>query len=422
LGVSSDGLRSLGSVAQSELGRTEVVGVEQWAEIRRLHFVKGLSRREIRRRTGLHRDTIGRAISSSEPPRYRRAPAGSKLDPFKEEIHRLLKGDPKLPGVRVRELLEPLGCTVSKTVVDDYLREVRPLFAPPPRTFQRTVYRPGEICQFDVWQPRHEVAVGHGQTRRGWVVVACLGYSRAGAGVLIFSRETEDLLAGVAGCLERLGGLPQTLVWDRQAGIHSHGGRPTDAFAAFCGQLRVDWHFCEPADPQAKGAVERLQGYAETNFEPGRRFANELDFQDQLDGWFGKVNARTHKTLRARPVDRLADELEVMAALPARMPDCARRWTLRVPPDPHLRIDTNDYSLDPALVGRRVEVTCDQRTVTAVALDTGELACRHARVFARHRTITALEHARALKAGRRDVSAETPVEVRPLARYDALIA
>jgi hypothetical protein len=249
-----------------------------------------------------------------------------------------------------------------------------------------------------------------------------LGYSRAGAGVLVFSRETPDLLAGIAGCLERLGGLPRTLVWDRQTGIHGHGGRPTEAFAAFCGQLRVDWRFCEPADPQAKGAVERLQGYAETNFEPGRRFANELDFQDQLDAWFVKVNARTHKTLRARPVDRLATELEVMAPLPTQMPDTARRWTMRIPPDPHLRFDTNDYSLDPGLVGRRVEVSADQRTVTAVALDTGELACRHGRVFARHRTITALEHARALRAGRPEVSAQTRVEVRPLARYDALIA
>jgi transposase len=398
-----------------------VVGVEQWAEIRRLHFVKGLSQREIRRRTGLHRDTIRKAVNGRRPPVYRRAPSGSKLDPFKDEIHRLLKEDHKLPGVRVRELLEPLGCTASKTVVDDYLREVRPLFSPAPRAFQRTVYRPGEICQFDVWQPRDEVPVGHGQTRRGWVVVACLGYSRAAAGVLIFSRETEDLLAGVAGCLERLGGLPRTLLWDRQAGIHGHGGRPSEAFAAFCGQLRVDWQFCEPADPQAKGVVERLQGYAETNFEPGRRFANELDFQAQLDAWFVKVNARTHKTLRARPVDRLADEFAVMASLPTQMPDTARRRTLRVPPDPHLRVDTNDYSLDPTLVGRRVEVIVDQRVVTAVALDTGEVACQHARVFARHRTVTALEHARALKAGR-GVSAETPVEVRPLERYDALIA
>jgi transposase len=398
-----------------------VVSVEQWAELRREHFVGGKSIKALARSTGLSRNTIRRALRSDRPPSYERAPRSSVLEPFEPEIHRLLKADPKLPGVRVRELLELLGCTASKTVVDDYLREVRPLFSPPPRVFQRTVYRPGEICQFDVWQPREDVPVGHGQMRRCWVVIACLGYSRAGAGVLVFSRETEDLLAGVAGCLERLGGLPRTLVWDRQAGIHGHGGRPTEAFAAFCGQLRVDWHFCEPADPQAKGAVERLQGYAETNFEPGRVFANELDFQDQLDAWFDRVNARTHKTLRARPVDRLADELSVMAPLPERMPDTARRWTMRIPPDPHLRLDTNDYSLDPGLVGRRVEVIADQRTVTAVALDTGEVACRHARVFAKHRTITALEHARALKAGRR-APAEPTVEVRPLDRYDALIA
>jgi transposase len=401
-------------------GGERVVGVEQWAELRREHFVAGKTIKRLVRETGLSKNTIRRALRSETPPRYQRASRAGVLEEFKPEIHRLLAEDPKLPGVRVRELLEPLGCTAGKTVVDDYLREVRPLFARPARTFQRTVYRPGEVCQFDVWQPRAEIPVGHGQTRPGWVVVACLGYSRAGAGVLVFSKETEDLLTGIAGCLARLGALPKELVWDRQAGIHGHGGRPTDAFAAFCGQLRVAWRFCEPADPQAKGAVERLQGYAETNFEPGRRFANELDFQDQLDAWFLKINARTHKTLRARPVDRLLAEQRVMRPLPTEMPDTSRRWVIRVPPDPYVRLDTNDYSLDPALVGRRVEVRADQQHVVAGVLDTGELACRHARTFAKHRTITALEHARALKAGRR--SEEAVVEVRSLARYDALIA
>ena len=394
--------------------------MEQWAEIRRLHFVRGLTGREISRRTGLHRDTVARALKADEPPVYRRAPSGSKLDPFKDEIHRFLGADPKLPGVVIREKLEPLGCSASKTVVDDYLREVRPLFAPPARTFQRTIYRPGEICQFDVWELSEEVPVGHGQTRKGWVVIACLGFSRAGAGALVFSKTTPDLLAGIARCVWRLGALPQTLVWDRQAGLHARDGRPTVEFAAFCGQLKVDWHFCAGADPQAKGVVERLQGYAETNFEPGRRFANELDFQDQLDRWFVKANARQHRQLRERPVDRLAEEVRLMAALPAAGPDVDRRWVLRVAPDPFLRVDTNDYSLDPRLVGQRVEARVSQREVTAVALDTGEIACRHQRSFAKHRTIVALDHARALRAGRRP--AEPTVEVRPLDVYDQLIA
>jgi transposase len=400
-----------------------LVGVEQWAEIRRMHVVAGLSIKEIARRTGRDRNTVRRVLRSEVPPRYVRAPAGSKLDPFKGEIHRLLREDPGLPGQRVRELIGPLGYAGGKTIVDDYLREVRPLFDPP-RTFQRTVYRPGEICQFDLWEPRAEVPVGHGQTRRGWVVIACLGYSRAGAGTLIFSTRIPDLLFGIRRCLWSLGALPQTLVWDRQSGLHAGEGRPTREFAAFCGGLRVGWYFCEPRDPQAKGVVERLQDFAERSFEPGRRFANELDFQLQLDGWFDeRANPRVHKTLRCRPVDRLIEERQVMAPLPARPPDTDRRWVLRVPPDPYLRFDTCDYSLDPRLVGRRVEARVSEREVIAVALDTGELACRHARSFARHRTITARAHARVLKSQRaeRRGHGEPVVETRSLAAYDRLL-
>ena len=61
-----------------------------------LRFVAGVSIKEIARRTGRDRNTVRRALRSSEPPVYRRAAKGSKLDPFKEEIHRRLREDPKL--------------------------------------------------------------------------------------------------------------------------------------------------------------------------------------------------------------------------------------------------------------------------------------------------------------------------------------
>ncbi len=305
--------------------------------------------------------------------------------------------DPSLTGVRVRELIEPLGFDGGKSIVDDYLREVRPLFERR-RTYQRTVYRPGEICQFDLWEPGDRGAgrpwpdaAGVG---RGRVLWAIRGWARARWSS---ARRRPTCCGGWPAACGHWAVFPALLVWDREGCLHASGGRPTDIYAAFCGQLKVDWHFCEPADPEAKGVVERLQGYMETNFEPGRRFANELDFQLQLDAWFEKANSRTHKTLRCRPVDRLAEERAAMRPLPEREPDVERRWVTRVPPDPMLRFDTNDYSLDPRLVGRRVEVRVSQREVTAVALDTGELACRHERSFASHRTITALEHARALQ-------------------------
>ena len=397
-----------------------MVGVERWAEIRRAHYVEGVGIRALARRTGLDRGTIRRALRADEPPRYQRGPVASKLEPHKEEIHRLLGADPRLPATRVRELIAEAGYAGGRTILEAYLREVRPLFAPPPRTFQRTIYRPGEICQFDLWEPSRPIPVGHGQERRGFVVVACLGYSRAGAGALVFSKQAHDILFGVARCLWRLGGLPRTLVWDREGALHAGGGRPTEVFAAFCGRLRVGWHLCEAADPQAKGVVERLQEYVETNFEPGRSFANELDFAGQLDAWFDKANRRTHRTLRCRPVDRLPEERAAMAPLPADPPDLDPRQVLRVPADPYVRVDTCDYSLDPRLVGRRVEVRVGQAEITATCLDTGQIAARHRRSYARHRTITDLAHARALRERRRPTG-QPEVEQRPLARYDALI-
>ena len=398
-----------------------MLDVERWAELRREHFVRGVSIRALAEQTGLSRNTVRRALRSERPPRFACPPRPSKLDPFREEIHRLLHDEPRLPAVVVRERIAALGFDGAQTIVNAYVRELRPLFMPA-RTFQRTIYRPGEICQFDLWRPSREVPVGCGQTRAGHVVIACLGYSRAGAGALIFSKDAPDILWGIGRCLWTLGGLPETLVWDREGALHAGDGRPTPAFAGFCGQLRVDWHFCEPADPQAKGAVERLQGYAETNFEPGRRFANERDFQAQLDAWFTKANARTHRTLRCRPNDRLREERAAMTALPPAPPDVDRRWVTRVLPDPHLRVDTNDYSLDPRLVGRRVEVRVSQTEVLAACLDSGELAGRHPRSFARHRTITALEHARAHHDPDAGQRAAPAVEVRSLAVYDRLIA
>ena len=297
-----------------------MLDVERWAELRREHFVRGVSIKELARRFGVDRNTVRRALRADEPPVYRRAPAGSKLDAFKPEIHRLLGEDATMTAQRIRELIAPLGFDGGKTIVDDYVREIRPLFVTS-RTFQRTVYRPGEICQFDLWEPRAEVPVGHGQTRRAWVVVACLGYSRAGAGALIFSKQTPDLLFGIRRCLWSLGALPETLVWDRQSGLHAGGGRPTVEFAAFCGQLKVDWYFCEPRDPQAKGCVERLQDFMEKSFEPERRFANELGLQLQLDAWFDtRANPRVHKTLRCRPIDRLREERAVMCRPRRRKP------------------------------------------------------------------------------------------------------
>src|SRR3954454_8760076 len=174
-----------------------------------MKHVEGLSQREIQRRTGVHRDTTRRALASPRPPRYGpRARRVSKLDAYVSEIERLLGDEPTLSGGRIREELELLGYEGSKTILDDVLRELRPRFLPPPRSFQRTRYRPGELAQFDLCEPRSEIPVGYGQPRRGYIVTCELPYSRAFAGALVFSKEFCDIAFGMARCLVRLGALP----------------------------------------------------------------------------------------------------------------------------------------------------------------------------------------------------------------------
>jgi transposase len=398
-----------------------VVGVEQWAEIRRLYRVEQLSIREIGRRMGLHRKTVRRALAAAAPPRYERKTAGSKLDPFKDWICEQLAVDPRIQSQRLREMVSEIGYEGGKSIFDDYVREVRPRFVAA-RTFQRTIYRPGELIQCDLWEPKEHVAVGHGQRRRGWVVTCEVCWSRAIAGTLVFSKQAPDILWGLARNLQRLGGLPEKLVWDRESAIAA-GGRPTTEFAAFCGQLAVGWVILEARDPQAKGALERSHRFMRSNFEPGRVFANHLDFQDRLDAWTEKANRRVHRTVRAVPAERLVEEQRRMRPLPARMPDVDRRQVIRVPAQPLVRVDRNDYSIDPRFAGRRVEVRVSQTEVMAVVLDTGELAARHRRVFAGGLTVTDPAHQTELERQRatRRQRNEIEVEIRPLSRYDRLI-
>jgi hypothetical protein len=160
-----------------------------------------------------------------------------------------------------------------------------------------------------------------------------------------------------------------------------------------------------------------------SNFEPGGRFANPIDFQLQLDGWCDRVNLRVHRTIRAVPVERLVEERSRMRLLPGRLPDVDRRQVLRVAQQPYLRVDRNDYSIDPRFAGRRVELRVSQAEVTAGVLDTGELACRHRRVFAGGLTFTDPAHQTELDRlrARRRQRHEVDVEIRPLSRYDRLI-
>ncbi len=105
-----------------------MVGVEQWAEVRRMKRVEGLSVREISRRTGLARDTVSRLLATEKPVVYSRAAVNSVLDRFQDWICEQLQADATVTSLRLREDAVELGYEGGKSIFDDYVREVRPRF------------------------------------------------------------------------------------------------------------------------------------------------------------------------------------------------------------------------------------------------------------------------------------------------------
>ena len=162
----------------------------------------------------------------------------------------------------------------------------------------------------------------------------------------------------------------------------------------------------------------------ETSFLPGRGFASPAEVNTQLADWTRLVNQRRRRVLGCAPADRVDADRTAMLALPPVAPVTGWHATLRLPRDHYVRLDSNDYSVDPAVVGRRVEVLADLDRVGAVC--DGRVVADHVRCWAQHQTISDPEHVQAatrLRAAHNDagrpVGADA-VELRCLADYDAV--
>jgi transposase len=399
-----------------------VIDVDDWAEIRRLHRAEGLTIKAIARRQRVSRNTVRAALRAEGPPRYERVPRGSAVDAFEPRIRELLGEFPTMPA---SVIAERIGWERGITILRDRVAELRPLFVPPDPC-QRTMYQPGELAQFDLWQPDVEIPLGFGQADKVWVVVGVCGFSRFTGAWMVPTRAGHDVLAGMLQVLSQFGALPRTAVWDQEGCIGAwRQGRQqlTAEFQAFRGTLGMGVRLCAPADPEAKGLVERANGYFETSFLPGRRLEDVADFNRQLVGWLRRANQRIHATTRVRPAEAIFEDRGAMMSFPPVLPDPSWRFTTRLPRDHYVRVDTNDYSVNPRYVGRRVavRVTLDE----VVACCEGTEVARHRRSLAKHQSLLAPEHSRVLRDMRVEATAVSAfaaaVEERDLADYDRVL-
>lgn len=398
--------------------------MENWAEIRRLHRAEGMPIKAIARRLGISKNTVKSSLASTSPPRYQRPPRGSAVDEFEPLIEGLLAEFPDMPATVIAERV---GWTRSISVLRSRVAELRPKFAPKDPA-SRTSYAPGELAQCDLWFPPVDIPVGHGQAARLPVLTMTSGYSRLPGAVMIPTRQAEDLIAGHWDVFTRWGAVPRALVWDGESALSSRRGGKVklgDEFEAFRGMLGVKVVICKPGDPEAKGLVERFNGYLETSFLPGRTFASPADFNAQLSTWLtDKAIMRMHRTLGCRPFDRLEADRSAMLTLPPVMPRLGWQASTRLPRDHYVRIGSNDYSVDPIAIGRRIDIHADLTTVTVRWGD--RVVGAHDRHWGRHQTITDPVHREAaarmrLRATRISGPADDEVQVRALSDYDRLL-
>lgn len=401
--------------------------MEDWAEIRRLHRAERLPIRMIARTLGVSRNTVRAALASAGPPGYARRPAGSMADGVEPRIRELLAVYPTMPATVIAERV---GWQHSIRTLSARVAELRPVYLPPDPA-SRTSYDAGVVAQCDLWFPEIELSVGFGQTRGPKqlpVLTMVTGYSRWLSALLIPSRSAEDLFAGWWRLICGLGAVPRLLVWDGEGAIGRYrrgGSELTVDCQAFRGTLGTKVIVCRPADPEAKGLVERANGYLETSFLPGRSFTSPADFNAQLGEWLALVNIRNRRALGCAPADRIEADRQAMLTLPPVAPATGWRSSTRLPRDHYLRLDGNDYSVHPVVIGRRIEVIADLHRVRAVC--DGRTVADHERAWARHQTISDPEHVAAAKLlGRERIglvrpAADTDVEIRCLADYDAAL-
>lgn len=393
-----------------------MISVEDWALIRRL-VADGVPRRQVARDLGIGRSTVARALASDGPPKYERPAVATSFAPFEAVVRQLLARTPDMPATVIAERV---GWSGSISWFRDNVRLLRPEHRPVDPA-DRLIWLPGDAAQCDLWFPPKKIPLEDGSRTLLPVLVITAAHSRFILGRMIPTRHTADLLLGMWMLLQVLGRVPRRLIWDNEPGI-GRGKRHADGIGAFTGTLATRLQRLKPYDPESKGLVERRNGYFETSFMPGRDFSSPADFNAQFSDWLQVANALVVRTIKARPVDLLDVDRAAMLPLPPVAPALGWVNRVRLGRDYYVRLDSTDYSVDPTVIGRFVDVTADLSRIEV--RHEGRVVAAHDRVWARGMTITDPAHLATAKILREQFQQPQPASdlhqelVRDLADYD----
>ena len=330
-------------------------------EIHRLSH-EGYGLRKIARTLKLSRDSVKRYRDNPNPPRPVIVRT-SKLDPFKNEIQKYLEQDPSVSGAVLYQRLKPQGYTGGRSILGEYLQQIRPKKK---RAYIRFESPPGEQFQID-WG--HFGSLTYGKTPRKLYGLAVIeAHSRILYAEFTHSQKQEALHQGLLNAFRFLQGTPREIVTDNMltAVLEREGSliRFNEAFLDFLRPFRITPKACHPYQPHEKGKIEKGGiHYLRHNFWPLRTFTDLFDINRQLWHWLDtQANCRLHGTTGERPVDRFNPQ--ALQPLPEFTPDCRETLSVKVHSDFAIRFDSNFYSVPPWAIGKTVIVKADYQTIT----------------------------------------------------------
>ena len=259
-----------------------------------------------------------------------------------------------------------------------------------------------------IWSPGEHLVIDWGTQGGVHVFCAVLAWSRWRFVRFAADEKSATTLAMLGECFAQMGGVPQVVLADRmgalKGGVVANRVIPTGEYVRFAMHYGFRADFCEAADPESKGIVENLVGYAKSDLLTPLLLDDELDpdkSNEAAKGWCGEVNAAVHSEIVAVPEQRLAPERLPLAGLPP--------LQLRIGPAPVMRkvdklscvrIGSARYSFPMILIGTIVQVVAGSGRVLIVVPHTGEVIADHAAV-APGETSVADEHCLALELRRR---------------------
>jgi len=212
------------------------------------------------------------------------------------------------------------------------------------------------------------------------------GYSRWLSAVLIPSRLSNDLCAGLWELLAELGAVPQVLTWDTDEAVGRWQAGKLE-LTSECENLRhaLGTRFVISRSANTRGLIDRAHAYLERSFLPGRTFASPADFNAQLRDWLEMTNIRMRRLPDCSPAELISADRRAMLPLPPVPPTTGWRMWVEIRSRPALRFDSNVYSVPPALVSRNVELVADLSQIRVLC--DGRVVAEHERTWARGQMI-----------------------------------